>query len=142
MQPVRAFFVSELESGATVFYNIYCRYTAALRCFSGEKENCNNIYGGRKMSYFEEVKKNFEFGCMRLPMKDGEVDHEEFSRMVDYCIDAGFNYFDTAHGYLGGKSEKALRKCLVDRYPREEVHSYRQADGKLFQDRGGCAPLL
>lgn len=94
------------------------------------------------MSYFEEVKKNFEFGCMRLPMKDGEVDHEEFSRMVDYFIDAGFNYFDTAHGYLGGKSEKALRKCLVDRYPREKVHSYRQVDGKLFQDRGGCAPLL
>ena len=72
------------------------------------------------MSYFEEVKKNFGFGCMRLPMKDGEVDHEEFSRMVDYFIDAGFNYFDTAHGYLGGKSEKALRKCLVDRYPREK----------------------
>ena len=31
----------------------------------------------------EQIKKNFGFGCMRLPMKDGEVDTEEFSRMVD-----------------------------------------------------------
>lgn len=31
----------------------------------------------------EKIKKNFGFGCMRLPMKDGEVDTEETSRMVD-----------------------------------------------------------
>lgn len=47
---------------------------------------------------FENVKKNFGFGCMRLPMKDGEVDTEEFSRMVDTFLDNEFNYFDTAHG--------------------------------------------
>ena len=68
---------------------------------------------------FSEVKKNFGFGCMRLPMKDGEVDLTEFSRMVDEFLDAGFNYFDTAHGYLGGKSEVALRHALVGRYPRD-----------------------
>ena len=28
-------------------------------------------------TYFENVKKNFGFGCMRLPMKDGEVDRDE-----------------------------------------------------------------
>ena len=32
---------------------------------------------------------------------------------------AGFNYFDTARGYLKGKSETAIRECLVKRYPRE-----------------------
>lgn len=32
------------------------------------------------MDIFENVKKNFDFGCMRLPMKDGEVDTEEFTR--------------------------------------------------------------
>ena len=48
---------------------------------------------------------NYGFGYMRLPMKDGEVDIEQTSRMVDTFLDAGFNYFDTAHGYLQGKSE-------------------------------------
>lgn len=43
---------------------------------------------------FENVKKNFGFGCMRLPMKDGEVDREEFSRMVDAFLENGFNYLD------------------------------------------------
>jgi len=32
---------------------------------------------------FPEVKKNFGFGCMRLPMAGGEVDLEETCRMVD-----------------------------------------------------------
>ena len=40
-------------------------------------------------------------------------------RMVDAFLDAGFNYFDTAHGYLNGKSETALRDCLTSRYPRD-----------------------
>ena len=31
------------------------------------------------MKPFPEVKKCFGFGCMRLPMKDGRVDEEEFS---------------------------------------------------------------
>ena len=38
-------------------------------------------YFGRNIKmkqYFEEVKKNFGFGCMRLPMVDGEVDDAEF----------------------------------------------------------------
>ena len=52
-------------------------------------------------------------------MKGEEVDLEEFNKMIDYYMDNGFNYFDTAHGYLGGKSETAIRECLVKRYPRE-----------------------
>ena len=60
------------------------------------------------------------FGCMRLPMKDGEVDKDEFNKMIDYYMEQGFNYFDTAHGYLGGKSETAIRDCLSSRYPREK----------------------
>ena len=67
----------------------------------------------------EQIKKNFGFGCMRLPMKDGEVDTGEFSRMVDTFLENGFNYFDTAHGYLKGKSETALKTCLTSRYPRD-----------------------
>ena len=40
-------------------------------------------------------------------------------RMVDSFLENGFNYFDTAHGYVEGKSETALRDCLVNRYPRD-----------------------
>ena len=69
--------------------------------------------------YFPEVKKNFGFGCMRLPMIDKEVDTVEFSKMVDTFLENGFNYFDTAQGYIEGKSELALRECLTSRYPRE-----------------------
>lgn len=68
---------------------------------------------------FEKVKKNFGFGCMRLPMIGGEIDYNQFSEMIDAFLAAGFNYFDTAHGYHEGKSETAIRDCLVKRYPRE-----------------------
>lgn len=67
----------------------------------------------------EQIKKNFGFGCMRLPMNGENIDMAETCRMVDAFLDAGFNYFDTARGYLQGKSELALRECLTSRYPRE-----------------------
>ena len=57
---------------------------------------------------FEELKRKLGFGAMRLKMNGDEVDIEEFSRMADAFIDAGFNYFDTAHGYIDGKSELAV----------------------------------
>ena len=57
----------------------------------------------------ERIKKNFGFGCMRLPMLGEEVDLEQTKKMVDLFLENGFNYFDTAHGYLGGKS---LRRGL------------------------------
>ncbi len=67
----------------------------------------------------DRVKKNFGFGCMRLPMKGEDVDYEETCKMVDAFLEAGFNYFDTAHGYIQEKSEIAVRECLVKRYPRD-----------------------
>lgn len=68
--------------------------------------------------FFPEIHGNFGFGCMRLPMKDGEVDLDAFCKMTDAFLDAGFNYFDTAHGYIGGKSETAIRECVAKRYDR------------------------
>lgn len=72
--------------------------------------------------YFEEVKKNFGFGCMRLPMMENgtDVNIVETTKMVDTFLEQGFNYFDTAHGYLGGKSELAIKECLTGRHKREE----------------------
>lgn len=65
------------------------------------------------------MEKKLGFGCMRLPMNNNEVDYNEFNKMIDYYMEQGFNYFDTAHGYLNGKSETAIRDCLSSRYPRE-----------------------
>ena len=63
----------------------------------------------------DRIKKNFGFGCMRLPMIGEDVDIEQTKQMVDHFLKAGFNYFDTAHGYIDGKSEQALRECLTSR---------------------------
>ena len=71
------------------------------------------------MAYLGENIKNLGFGLMRLPMIGDEVDVEQMKVMVDKFLAAGFTYFDTAYGYIGGKSEKAVKEALVDRYPRE-----------------------
>ena len=59
------------------------------------------------------------FGLMRLPEKNGVIDHEHVCRMVDLYMNAGMNYFDTAYVYHGGKSEVAAREAIVKRYPRD-----------------------
>lgn len=63
--------------------------------------------------------KKLGFGMMRLPMVGEEVDIAQTKEMVDRFMAAGFTYFDTAHGYIGEKSEPTVRECLVERYPRE-----------------------
>ena len=70
--------------------------------------------------FFPEIHGNFGFGCMRLPMKGSQVDAEAFCSMADAFINAGFNYFDTAHGYIGGLSETAIRECVSKRYDRSK----------------------
>lgn len=94
------------------------------------------------MATFENVKKNFGFGCMRFPMKDGEVDTDVVCEMVDAFISAGFNYFDTAHGYLSGKSEVALRQCLTSRYPREAFVLTNKLSNPHFEKESDIRPLF
>ena len=91
---------------------------------------------------FEKVKKNFGFGCMRLPMIGEEVDQEHFCRMIDTYMEYGFNYFDTAHGYISGKSETALRECLVARYPRESYVLTNKLSSGYFNKEEDILPLF
>lgn len=65
----------------------------------------------------EESVKKLGFGMMRLPKEDGRIELEQVKQMVDLFLEAGFTYFDTAWAYDG--SEEAVRKALVERYPRE-----------------------
>ncbi len=90
----------------------------------------------------DQIKKNFGFGCMRLPMKDGEVDIPETTRMVDAFLEAGFHYFDTAHGYLQGKSETALKECLTSRYPRGRYILTDKLTANFFQTEADIRPLF
>lgn len=64
-------------------------------------------------------------GAMRLPImngdSDGRIDEEQTAKMVDYALDHGINYFDTAYGYHDGQSEIVMGKVL-DRYPRESYY--------------------
>jgi predicted aldo/keto reductase-like oxidoreductase len=67
--------------------------------------------------YFGKEVPKLGFGLMRLPKKGLHTDMEQVKHMVDLFMEAGFTYFDTAYVYLG--SEAAIKKALVDRYPRE-----------------------
>ena len=68
-------------------------------------------------------KSKFGFGCMRLPLTNADdptsIDQELFNEMVDIYKEKGFNYFDTSYAYHNGMSEIAMRKAIVERYPRE-----------------------
>ena len=92
--------------------------------------------------YFENVKKNFGFGLMRLPMNGDQVDIAQTNKMVDAFLERGFNYFDTAHGYIDGKSEKAVRECLASRYPRESYILTNKLSGNYFSSQEEILPLF
>lgn len=66
--------------------------------------------------------KNLGFGMMRLPVIGGDptnFDYEHLNAMVDEFLAAGYTYFDTSFVYHNGKSEKATRKAVVERHPRD-----------------------
>ena len=90
----------------------------------------------------DRIQKNFGFGFMRLPMQGEEVDIPQTTRMVDAFLDAGFNYFDTAHGYLQGKSELALRECLTRRYPRERYVLTDKLTANFFKTEADIRPFF
>ncbi len=91
---------------------------------------------------FENVKEKFGFGCMRLKMDGERVDYAEFNRMIDAFIEAGFNYFDTAHGYIDGKSETAIRDCLAARYNREDFVLANKLSYWCFEKEEDIIPLF
>jgi predicted aldo/keto reductase-like oxidoreductase len=69
------------------------------------------------------MEKKLGFGCMRLPLTDPKdqtsIDIPQFEKMVDLFLERGFRYFDTAYMYHDHESERAVRKALVERHPRD-----------------------
>ena len=82
------------------------------------------------------------FGCMRLPMAGEKVDLEAFERMVDTYMAAGGRYFDTAHNYIKEQSEPAIRKCLVERYPRESYILTTKLTGLYYEKAEDILPIF
>ncbi len=91
---------------------------------------------------FDLIQKNFGFGYMRLPMDGDEVDIPHTMQMVDLFLESGFNYFDTAHGYIGGKSELAIKECLSSRYPRDKFLLTNKLSGNFFEKAEDIRPLF
>lgn len=89
-------------------------------CRKERERNRNMIYKdfqGKKLS-------QLGMGAMRLPVLDGkyaDIDQEQVQKMVDYAMEHGVNYYDTAWGYHEGNSETAMGKAL-SKHPRENFY--------------------
>ena len=92
--------------------------------------------------FFPEIKKNFGFGCMRFPMNDEVVDVGTVMDMVDYFMESGFNYFDTARPYHSGASETILHQCLTSRYPRESFVLTNKLSPTKYEKEEDIRPLF
>ena len=63
-------------------------------------------------------------GTMRLPVIDGDdsnIDSAAAEKMIDYAMENGVNYYDTAWGYHNGNSETVVGKAL-SKYPRDKFY--------------------
>lgn len=91
----------------------------------------------------ENTLKKLGFGCMRLPMLDnGEVDIPQFSKMADLYLEEGFNYFDTAHGYIDTKSEPAIKAAVTSRHPRESYILTDKLTASYFEKEEDIRPFF
>lgn len=80
-----------------------------------------------KSTKFKGIDKNpslLGFGCMRLPLLESgkpDIDVPFATKMIDYAIEHGVNYFDTAYPYHQGMSETFIGEALK-KYPRESFY--------------------
>ena len=85
------------------------------------------------------------YGCMRWPQKRNEqgrnvVDQEEVNRLVDFALEHGVNYYDTAPSYIGGECEHALLRGTESSSARKLVAGNKlSAFGNTTYD--GCVAM-
>ncbi len=83
------------------------------------------------------------FGCMRLPLKpfSTEIDLAKTQEMVDYAIEHGINYFDTAWFYHAGQSEIAVGKVLK-KYPRNSYYLADKMPLRILKNKSEVIPVF
>ena len=84
------------------------------------------------------------FGAMRLPKSGEDIDFDTAKKMVDYAMENGLNYFDTAYPYHNGKSETFLGEALsgydrssyflTDKLPIYNIKNHEDAE-KYFDEQ-------
>ncbi len=95
---------------------------------------------------FKDIKLSaLGLGAMRLPTVGGTwnapVDEAAVVQMVDYAIEQGVNYFDTAWGYHGGQSELVLGQALA-KYPRNTWYLADKFPGYDLANFGKAEPIF
>lgn len=96
-----------------------------------KKQSNPNLEGEGQMEYRTTNRGDkvslLGYGCMRWPKAakpaaDGNViDQEAVNELVDYAIEHGVNYFDTAPVYMQGWSERSMGEAL-SRHPRDKYY--------------------
>jgi hypothetical protein len=83
------------------------------------------------------------FGCMRLPVRDGnpeDIDETLATQMLHHALEGGVNYVDTAYPYhgasatSGGRSEPLIGELLADGY-RDQVYLSTKLPCWLVQEK-------
>lgn len=104
----------------------------------------------RRFGKTNEMVSALGFGCMRLPVIEGDptqIDEEKAMRMIRHAIDSGVNYIDTAYPYhgtgftQGGASEPFVAKALKDGY-RERVNLATKLPSWLIKTRADMERYL
>lgn len=74
------------------------------------------------------------FGTMRLPvLENGAIDEAQVADMVQYALDNGVNYFDTAYPYHASMSEIVIGRVL-GKYPRDSFYLATKYPGHQISD--------
>ena len=97
------------------------------------------------MNFLPENTKKLGFGLMRLPVLNGngeDIDLKQVSAMADRFLEQGFTYFDTAYPYHNGFSERAVKKCLVERHPRESFLLADKMPVFRLKEKGEVLPIF
>ncbi|MDR2176205.1 MAG: aldo/keto reductase [Synergistaceae bacterium] len=95
----------------------------------------------RKMPRVGEEFSVLGFGCMRLPVRNGQVDEAAASRMMRTAIDKGINYVDTAWPYHGGQGEAIVGR-LLEGGLRDKVTLATKLPSWLVRTRGDMDTFL